>query len=379
MEIQELIDKAYQEGLKPNPIEEAKGLTESHEPLFIKKEFESPDSKDPLRTIKRKPALMILFDSIESGMLKEKSTIISASSGNYLYELGIMANRLGYRIIGFVPPRIPQEKIEFITSLGIDVVKITQEFDLCPRETTVFLVRNYAERLRNWVYNADQYILSQNIMSHYFLTANEIYEEMKDDIDFILVGTGTTGTMGGITLFYKQKSPKVKIIGVQPTFKHNIPGVHHITIGNGCEWHPEIYSAILNPKIVTVDDVDAYASLIKLWSKGIKAGPSSGLVMAYAEKLAKQKKDSRILVILADNDYKYYEWINKILKAYLPEILKRYPELKDLAKKYIEYLKRMPSLSQRLESIKKLYSSNRKGCIYSWEEFEEKKLELLKR
>jgi len=125
--------------------------------------------------------------------------------------------------------------------------------------------------------------------------------------------------------------------------------------------------------------VDAYASLIKLWSKGIKAGPSSGLVMAYAEKLAKQKKDSRILVILADNDYKYYEWINKILKAYLPEILKRYPELKDLAKKYIEYLKRMPSLSQRLESIKKLYSSNRKGCIYSWEKFEEKKLELLKR
>jgi len=195
MEIQELIDKAYQEGLNPNPIEEVKGLTESHEPLFIKKEFESPDSKDPLRTIKRKPALMILFDSIESGMLKEKSTIISASSGNYLYELGIMANRLGYRIIGFVPPRIPQEKIEFITSLGIDVVKITQEFDLCPRETTVFLVRNYAERLRNWVYNADQYILSQNIMSHYFLTANEIYEEMKDDIDFILVGTGTTGTM----------------------------------------------------------------------------------------------------------------------------------------------------------------------------------------
>jgi cysteine synthase len=377
MKLKRLIDKAYQEGLRPNHIKEVKGLIEGNE-LFIKEEFESSNSSDPLRTIKRKPALMILLDSIESGMLKEKATIISASSGNYLYELGIMANRLGYRVIGFVPPRIPQEKVEFITSLGVDVVKITQEFDLCPRETTVFLVRNYAERLRNWVYNADQYILPQNIMAHYFLTANEIHEEMDDGIDFILVGTGTTGTMGGISLFYKQNFPKVEVIGIQPTLKHNIPGVHHITVGNGCKWHPEIYSALLNPKIVTIDDIDAYASLIKLWEKGVQAGPSSGLVIAYAEKLAKQKKGSRILAILADNDYKYYEYISRILEAYSCKILKRYPELEDLVEKYMDYLKGMPSLKQRLKDIIKFYSPSRKGNVYSWEEFEEKKMDILK-
>ncbi|MEM2896747.1 MAG: pyridoxal-phosphate dependent enzyme [Candidatus Bathyarchaeia archaeon] len=378
MGLQRLIDRAYQEGLKPNPIEEVKGIIEGHEPLFIKKEFEGSDSEDPLRTIKRKPALMILLDSIESGMLKEKQTIVSASSGNYVYELGIMANRLGYRVLGFVPPRIPQEKVEFITSLGVDLVKITQDFDLCPRETTVFLVRNYAERLRSWVYNADQYILSQNITSHYFLTAREIYECMKDDVDFILIGTGTTGSMGGITLFYKQNSPKVRVIGVQPTLKHNIPGVHHITIGNGCEWHPEIYSAILNPEIVTIDDIDAYASLIKLWERGIQAGPSSGLVIAYAEKLAKQKRDARILALLADNDYKYYDCTGGILEAYLPQIIKRYPELEGLAEKYMDYLKRMPTLKQRLEAVRKFYRSSRKGNVYSWDEFEEKKMDILK-
>jgi hypothetical protein len=215
-------------------------------------------------------------------------------------------------------------------------------------------------------------------MAHYFLTANEIHEEMDDSIDFILVGTGTTGTMGGISLFYKQNFPKVEVIGIQPTLKHNIPGVHHITVGNGCEWHPEIYSALLNPKIVTIDDIDAYASLIKLWEKGVQAGPSSGLVIAYAEKLAKQKKGSRILAILADNDYKYYEYISRILEAYSCKILKRYPELEDLVEKYMDYLKGMPSLKQRLKDITKFYSPSRKGNVYSWEEFEEKKMDILK-
>jgi cysteine synthase len=363
----EIIEAIHKEELKPTKIEEVKGLSNGKVNIFLKREYPKNIDEDPLRTIKRKPALFILEDLAKKGYINSKKAIISASSGNFARELGLKIIKEGLKLISVVPPRIPKENIEILTALGIDIIHITEEYDLCPRETTVFFTRSLAEHNRLQLVNIDQYNSWQNVLSHLFMTWQEIKEQL-DRVDYIPVPLGSVGTFMGLSLGKRMEGSKVKIIGVQPPKEHHVPGVHHIV--NGCEWSPEIYSPILGGEIVTVDDIDTYAALIKLWEEGIYAGPSTGMGFAYAIKLAGKLKEGDILVISADSVFSYYEYILDFLKKNGNQIISRYPKLEESMKKYKAWLKECPSLKDRIEMIKKVYKPQREGKIYNVSEID---------
>jgi cysteine synthase len=367
------VEELYEE-LKPIPLEEIKGVAKSGVNIFLKREYSPKLYEDPLRTIKRKPALLLLNDLIKREDVRPKRVLISASSGNFVRELGLKALKLDLRLIAVTPPRIPEESLKILTTLGLDVIHVSEEYDLCPRETTVFYTRALVENYRFKLVNVDQYNSWQNVLSHLFMTWKEIKEEI-DDVDYIPVQLGSTGTFMGISLGKHVSNDNVEIIGVQPPKEHHIPGVHHIV--NGCEWSPEIYSPNLGAKVVTIDDIETYAALIRLWEKGFYVGPSTGMGFAYAMRLASYIKEGNIVVLSPDSIFLYYDYILDFLNKHDKQILERYPELEDSLEKYKEWLKRGLSIESRINVIKNVYKPKREGRVYEVSEVDHESLEKI--
>ncbi|MCL7383106.1 MAG: pyridoxal-phosphate dependent enzyme [Thaumarchaeota archaeon] len=336
--------------------------------IIVKLEYPIDFLNDPLRTIKRKPATLLFEDTYNKGWIKPGRTIITASSGNFLRELALIALNHGFKVIGVTPPRIPSENLKILTALGVDILHITEEYDLCPRETTVFYTRSLAEKYRFNLVNIDQYNSWQNVMAHLYLTWEEIKE--LGEIDYACIPLGSTGTFIGISTGCSLEKWKMKIIGVQPTRFHHIPGVHHI-VGE-CEWSPEIFSSLISREIVTIDDVDAYAGLVMLWKNGIPAGPSTGMTFIQAVKLAKQVKEGSILTISADSIFAYRDYVLDYMKEIIDQIITRYPEIEEDCLRYIEWLRKLPSIDERLELVKRIYrTSGVAGRVFKYDNEEE--------
>lgn len=356
-------------GLKPYPIEEIKGFNDEKDlHLFIKREHDNMDGFDPVRSVKRKPASLMGLYAEETDPYSR--FWISASSGNFVQELGILANEMGKDLFAVVPPRTPSQKLESLTNLGINVVRVSEEeYDLCPREFTVFWVRAVVNKC-NKIVNIDQYNSVLNPLAHLLMTAKEINEELKD-LTHIFIPLGSTGTFAGICEYFARFHPKVKIIGVQPTREHNIPGVHYVM--GDCKWSPEIFGLVdkrmLN--VLTVDDRSAYMALMELEVKhGIHGGPSTGMVFAAVKQELNNIEDgSNVLILSADSSWEYGEWNKTILKRLRDE--SRFSEKESsLLETYMEILGKRENSLIRMMKVKNIYKPSKKGQLYSLEEFE---------
>jgi len=361
MSIENLVRQLAEQGLEPLPAKEIQICSSS---VVVKLEYPPDIFSDPLRTIKRKPATFLFTDLVERGDLKSERIIITASSGNFLRELALIAMRNGFKVIGVTPPRIPRENLEILKAIGVSVIHVTEEYDLCPRETTVFFTRALAEKYRLSLVNVDQYSSWQNVLSHIFTTWMEV--KRLGDFDYICVPIGSTGTFMGLSLMSRLERCRHKLIGIQPTKHHHIPGVHHV-IGD-CEWSPEIFSPLVNSDVATVDDVDAYAGLILLWKNGIYGGPSTGMTFAQALKLAKGARGCRILCISADSIFSYRDYVIEILSGLRNKLLERYPSLHDDLNSYLRYLRNLPNIEERVSLIRDIYGLKGEGRVYRLEE-----------
>ena len=364
-------DLAQLGSLKPYPIREIEGFADYKDvSLLVKVEHDNCSLIDPVRSVKRKPAAVMGAFIYEFNPWKD--FWVSASSGNFAIELGILANETGRKVFAVVPPRTPRQRIETLRSLGVNVVKVSEEeYDLCPREFTVFMVRALASRYDKIV-NVDQYNSVLNPLSHMLLTAREIDERVGKDLTHIFIPLGSTGTLAGISEYFSRFHPKVKIIGVQPNRVHRIPGVHNV-VGE-CKWSPEIFGlpgsgAI---KVLTVDDVSAYEALMELEIEhGVHGGPSTGMVFAAVKKEVEAgniKDGSVILMISADSSWDYREWNMEVLsdlKNSLGEAGRKY------LGEYMGVLEGREISESRVKRVKSLYKAKAEGEFYSLEGFEE--------
>ncbi|MEM3755356.1 MAG: pyridoxal-phosphate dependent enzyme [Candidatus Bathyarchaeia archaeon] len=363
-------DLAQLRSLRPYPIKEIKKFAEERDvTLFVKLEHDNCNCIDPVRSIKRKPASMMGAFVYE--LNQKKNIWVSASSGNFAIELGILAIEMNKKVFAVVPPRTPKQKVEILNSLGVNVIKVSEEeYDLCPREFTVFMVRALASRY-DCIVNIDQYNSILNPLSHMLLTAKEIDESIGGDVTHIFVPLGSTGTLAEIYEYYSRFYPRVKVVGIQPTRIHRIPGVHNV-IGE-CKWSPEILGLpdMKAIKVLTIDDRSAYEALMELEvTHGIHGGPSTGMVFAAVKKeveVGKIDRGSAILMISADSSWDYREWNMEVLvdlKNDSRSIKKEYLD------KYTDILKSRESCDNRAIRVKGLYKSKVKGEIYQLEEFE---------
>ncbi len=353
-----LVDELYSKYLRPQKTIETNIIDRRDTRIFLKQEFVY-NSGDILLNIKRKPAYYLFHDLYNKGIIKDGMKLISASSGNFVLNLGIKANEYGLKLIAVTPPRIPEENVKALTSLGVDVIHITEEFDMCPRETTVFYTRSLAESYRYILVNVDQYISWQNVLSHFFLTWNEIKSEFEQ-IDYIIIALGSTGTYMGVSLGNKVDRLAKEVIGVQPPHEHNIPGVHHIV--DGCEWNPEIFSPSIGGYIITVDDVDTYRWLAILENKGIHVGPSTAMLYAAVERLSRERPGD-YLIVSPDSDRLYRNHLLRIYSKLYNDIVSRYPEDREIIDRFIRDLRGREDIDIP-EYIKRYYKPREEGRVY---------------
>ncbi|MCX8171302.1 MAG: pyridoxal-phosphate dependent enzyme [Candidatus Bathyarchaeota archaeon] len=363
-------DLAQSKILRPYPIREVEGFANDRNiSLLVKVEHDNCSLIDPVRSVKRKPAFMM--GDFMHEFNPQKNIWVSASSGNFAIELGILAIEIDRSIFAVVPPRTPRQRIETLRSLGVNIVKVSEEeYDLCPREFTVFMVRALASRYDNIV-NVDQYNSILNPLSHTLLTAREIDDSIGKDLTHIFIPLGSTGTLAGISEYFSRFHPKVKIIGVQPTRIHRIPGVHNV-VGE-CKWSPEIFGlpGVGAIKVLTIDDVSAYEALMELEIEyGIHGGPSTGMVFAAVKKEAGDgniDKGSVILMMSADSSWDYREWSMEVLAE-----LKG--SLGDSGRtnlgEYMRVLESREESESRAKRVKNIYKPKSEGEVYRLEEFE---------
>jgi cysteine synthase B len=205
----------------------------------------------------------------------------------------------GYRVKLVMPSCASNERQYTLRAFGAEVV-------LTPgKEGTDGAIRKAHQLLQEspeLYFMPNQFENEYNTLSHYETTGPEIFTQTKGEVDVLVAGLGTTGTIMGTGRYLKEQKPSVKIVAVEPTVGHTIQGLKNMQEAIV----PKIYhSEALDEKFV-VEDEDAFETARKLSTiEGLFVGMSSGAAMAGALRVARDMKAGTIVVILPDRGDRY--------------------------------------------------------------------------
>ena len=271
------------------------------------------ESFNPTGSVKDRVAVAMIEDAEEKGLLNENSVIIEPTSGNTGIGLAFASAAKGYRLILTMPETMSVERRKFLSVLGAELV-------LTPGADGMGGAIAKAKELEETT--DDAIILGQfdnpaNVKIHAETTAQEILRDTDGNVDIVIAGVGTGGTITGIGKVLKEAVPDVKIVAVEPkdsqTLAKGEKGPHKIQ-GIGAGFVPSIYDADVFDVIFHVENEDAGNTLIALATKeGIFSGISSGAATWAALELAikEENKGKRIIAILPDNGERYLsvDWL----------------------------------------------------------------------
>ncbi len=262
---------------------------------------------NPAGSIKDRIAKSMIDEAEISGKLKPGGTIIEPTSGNTGVGIAMNAAARGYKAIMTMPDTMSIERQMLLKALGAKVI-------LTPGNKGMRGSIDKAEELQRQTPNSiimQQFSNPANPKVHEATTANEIWEDTNGDIDMLVAGVGTGGTVSGTGRGLKLHNPGIKIIAVEPASSPILnggqPGQHAIQ-GIGANFIPDNYDASVVDEIIDVPDDEAVKTSRLLGThEGLLVGISSGAAMWAAIKLAsrRENKGKRIVVIFPDTGERY--------------------------------------------------------------------------
>lgn len=262
-------------------------------------------------SIKIKPAISMISHLEEKGTLKPGMDIIESSSGNLGIALAMICATKGYNFTCVSDPNISPQTARIIKAYGARLI-IVKDKDLNGGylSTRIALIRSLIQSEPNltWI---NQYENIANINAHYSMTGPEILREFPD-LDYIFIGAGTTGTLGGVSIYLKEHSPKTKIIAVDsvgsvtfntPSGKRFIPG-----LGSSCS--PPLSQHSVYDELILIPETETIKMCNLLAKKGILLGGSSGTVLSAVHKFADNiPKGATVVAISPDMGDRYVDTI----------------------------------------------------------------------
>ena len=262
---------------------------------------------NPGGSVKDRIALSMVNKAEEEGLLGPGSTIVEPTSGNTGIGLAIVAAVKGYKLILTMPESMSMERRHLLNSYGAELV-------LTPANEGMKGAVKKAEEIdanNEKCFIPQQFDNTANPLIHRETTANEILKQLSGEVDALVVGVGTGGTITGVgEVLQEHNNKNLKIFAVEPqsspVLSGGSPGPHKIQ-GIGAGFVPEVLNTDIIDEIITVEDNEAYEMTKKLARKqGVLPGISSGAAMVGALKAGKKLPEgSTIVTVFPDYGERY--------------------------------------------------------------------------
>ncbi|MEE8318265.1 MAG: cysteine synthase A [Dehalococcoidales bacterium] len=265
------------------------------------------ESFNPVGSVKDRIGVAMIVDAESKGLIKKNTVIVEPTSGNTGIALAFVCAARGYRLILTMPDTMSVERRQLLSIFGAELV-------LTPGAEGMPGAIRKAEQLA--AENPDYFLPQQfknpsNPEVHRVTTAEEIWRDTDGQVDILVSGVGTGGTITGVSEIIKPRKPSFKAIAVEPVDSSVLsggkPGPHKIQ-GIGAGFVPDVLNTGVIDEIVKVTNEDAGEIARRLArEEGILAGISSGAAVWAAIEVAKrpENKDKLIVVVLPDTGERY--------------------------------------------------------------------------
>jgi cystathionine beta-synthase len=287
--------------------------------LFLKLENQNPGG-----SIKDRIGLYLIEAAEREGRLPPGGTLIEATAGNTGIGLALVAAQKGYRLLLVIPDKMSQEKIFHLKAMGAEVVLTRSDVSKGHPE----YYRDLAERLASETPNSflvNQFGNPANPRAHEETTAPEIWEQMDHNVDAVVCGVGTGGTITGISRFFERVAPNVEVVLADPVGSvlaqyvktGKIPQEHAswLVEGIGGDYVPPVADLGRVRSAYTISDAESFKTCRELLGKeGLIAGTSSGTLIAAALRYCReQTQPKRVVTFVCDSGNKY---LSKVYNDY---------------------------------------------------------------
>jgi len=255
------------------------------------------EGNNPAGSVKDRPAMSMIVRAEKRGTIKPGDVLIEATSGNTGIALAMAAAIRGYRMVLVMPEHLSAERRQTMRAFGAEIV-------LTPKAGGMEAARDLAEKMQRESKGRilDQFANPDNSLSHYEGTGPEIWRDTKGTLTHFVSSMGTTGTIMGCSRFFKEKNPKIQIIGCQPEEGSQIPGIR--------KWPeaylPKIYDRTRVDRLEYVSQGDAEETARRMArEEGIFAGISSGGALAVALRISREVENATIVTVVCDRGDRY--------------------------------------------------------------------------
>jgi cystathionine beta-synthase len=278
--------------------------------LFVKLE-----SANPGGSIKDRIARSMIEAAEADGSLQPGGTIVEATAGNTglgLAQVGILK---GYKLLLVVPDKMAREKIQHLRAMGVDVRITRSDVGKGHPEYYQDMAKALAAKLNNAVF-INQFSNPANPLAHETTTGPEILEQMEGEVDAVVVGVGSGGTLTGLGRFFAKASPKTKMVLADPVGSILAPLVERgekvepgswVVEGIGEDFIPDNCDLALVAKAYEISDTESIATARLLLTKaGILGGSSSGTLLAGALRYCREQTEAkRVVTLVCDTGSRY--------------------------------------------------------------------------
>ncbi len=262
-------------------------------------------------SIKLKTAIQLVDDMMSSGRVQPDTEFIESSSGNLGVALSMVCANRGHRFTCITDPNASRHAIQVMRSLGARVIAVDEKDESGGYlGTRIALVQKMVASNMHLIW-LNQYANASNWRAHYLWTAPEIADRFRD-LDYLFIGAGTTGTLMGCARYFREHSPRTRIIAVDavgsvtfdaPPARRRIPGL-------GTSRKPEICDPSLVDDVIHVPEVQTIRMCRELAACGALVGGSTGTVLSAVRQSSFQlRSHHRVVALSPDMGDKYVDTI----------------------------------------------------------------------
>ena len=260
---------------------------------------------NPGKSIKDRVAFYIIKQAMKNNLISKDSIIVEATSGNTGIGLALVCALYNLKLKIYMPENMSIERKKILRAYNSELVLTPQDLGM---SYAVKSAKQFSQENKK-VYLVNQFENEANVLAHYNTTAQEIWFQSKKNIDILVAGIGTGGTITGCGKFLRKKNPKIKIIGVEPyssaVLSKEKAGTHKIQ-GIGAGFIPQILDTNIYDEIIKIKDEDAYQKTSYLSKEeSLFCGISSGAVLQAIFILSQKYKNKNIVGIFPDSGERY--------------------------------------------------------------------------